>query len=69
MNNYRVSFYKLKKEEDKQTGKTNITGQEYLGSVTLDDSGVDSKTSLVAIAFRRATPVMQIADKTVTERL
>lgn len=69
MNQYRVSFYKSTREEDKVTKESVITGYEFLGSVTLDDSHVDSRTSLVALAFRRATPVQQISDKTVVERL
>ena len=69
MNNYRVSFFKLTRETDKATGKSTTSGSEFMGSVVVNDMCLGPNESLVSYAFRTATPVQQLSDKTVTERL
>lgn len=69
MANYRVSFYKNKMELNKETGKNEKVGQEYLGSITVDDNNTSNDLPVVAKAFRQASPVLQTADRTVVERV
>lgn len=69
MKNFRVSFYKNKYEVNKQTGKEELVGNEYLGTITIDDSSTSKDFTLQAKAFRHASPFLQIADKVVTEQV
>jgi hypothetical protein len=68
MKNYRVTFYKLKKEEDSK-GKPVVTGQEYVGSVVVDDDGTGKELSITGKAFRHAPNTYLYADKVVVEQL
>lgn len=67
MANYRISFFKLKKEEDDK-GKERVTGEEYLGCVNLTDHGTSRNFTLTAKAFRVAPNKCLLADKTIVER-
>lgn len=58
MREYRVSFFKKGEEKD-----------EHLGSVIVDEVGISQNLTLVAKAFRQASPVCLLADKTITERI
>lgn len=59
---YKVTFFKLKKEEvDK--GKLEILGKEYLGSIVIDDAGVSHSLTLTAKAFRQCPDTYLIADR------
>lgn len=42
---------------------------EFLGFVILNDYGVDNTLSIVGKAFRQASPICLIADRTITERV
>lgn len=67
--NYRVSFFKIEKEQAEK-GKFNKTGEQYLGSVVVDDSGTSKDFTLTAKAFRIADDVCSsLADKVVVEKL
>lgn len=68
MRNFRVSFYKLEKEEVEK-GKQTIKGQSHLGTVIVDDHGTGKDLDLTAKAFRHASATCQIADKVVVEEL
>lgn len=69
MRNYRVSFFRLEKEQDEK-GKFVTTGQDLLGSVVVDDYGLDEKEmTLTARAFRIAPAICLIADKVVVEQV
>lgn len=68
MNNYRVNFFRLEKEETEK-GKMETVGKEYLGSVIVDDNGVNMNLTLTAKAFRQASSVCQLADFTSIEKL
>jgi len=61
--NYRVTFFKLKKEQDGKTKNFTVTGEEILGAVTVDDAGTGSSLTLAAKAFRTAAEVCMTADK------
>lgn len=65
MKTYKVSFFRLNKTKD-ELGKSTTTDKEFLGSVTVDDSGTDRGMTLQAKAFRVASPVCQLADRTET---
>lgn len=56
MKNFRVTFFKLEREKNAQ-GKMVVVGKEYLGSVDVDDSGVDNNNTLASKAFRRANDI------------
>lgn len=69
MANYRVSFFKIERKVNEDTGKSEKTGDEdYLGSVVIDDTGT-KEFSLVAKAFRVCHSTCLYADKTITEKL
>lgn len=68
MQNFKVSFFKLNREEDDK-GNMVATSKEYVGSVVLDDSHVDENTSLLALAYRRASPTMQLCDRVEVTRV
>jgi hypothetical protein len=68
MRNYRVTFYKLEKENDEK-GKSFVKDSKYLGSVVVDDSGTGTNLTLTAKAFRQASEICQIADKVRIEQL
>lgn len=63
MPNYRVTFYK-KADQNKDDQK-----DEYLGTIVVDDFGLENGTSIVGKAFRQASPNCLMADKTITERV
>lgn len=69
MANFKISFFKQERDTDNKTGKTTTTGNDYVGSVTLSDINVDDNTSLIALAFRQATPGMQLCNKVVVEKI
>lgn len=67
---YRVSFFKVGRKENKETGKLESTGQDdFLGAVTVsDDASKSSSTSLMALAFRIAPDKCSNADRVKIER-
>lgn len=70
MYNYKISFFKIERELDKESGDMKKTGKEsFLGSVVVDDCGVDASLTIQAKAFRRAPEACLSADKVLTERL
>lgn len=63
MINYHVSFFrKADKEKDE-------TEDQFLGSIVIDDHGVDNNLTLTAKAFRVASPNVLTANKVIVEEL
>lgn len=60
---YRVSFFKLVKEQDEKK-RTIVTGQEYLGSIVVDDNG---SLDIISKAYRHASGKLLNADKVKVE--
>lgn len=60
--NYKIAFFKIEREQNEK-GKLVKTGkQDYLGSVYVDDNGVDDSFTLTAKAWRHAPGVCLNAD-------
>lgn len=66
MNNYKITFFKLTKEKTTK-GDFIVTDTQYLGTITIDDSGTDANFTLIAKAFRRCADIYTIADKVTVE--
>jgi hypothetical protein len=69
VNNYRVTFFKLSKEESEKKGQYIVTDQQCLGSIVIDDHGTGKDLSLTAKAFRHAPSTYLYADKVIVEKL
>lgn len=69
MKNYKVSFFKLERQHNESTRKTEVVDQEYIGTVYVDDAGVGPHFTLVAKAWRQAPSRYLYADKTIVERV
>lgn len=69
MKNYRVTFFKLSKEESEKKGQYIVTDQQCLGSVVIDDHGTGINLTLSAKAFRHAPSNCQNADKVIIEQV
>lgn len=68
MRNYRVSFFRVEKEQNEQ-GKMEKTSESYLGSVVVDDHGTDNTFTVTAKAFRHAPATFIHADKVKVEEM
>lgn len=67
MTNYKVSFFKIERETDKD-GNEIKKGESFLGSVIVDDHGTD-RMSIVSKAYRHASDAAQTADKVKVEEI
>lgn len=62
MKNYRVSFFKIpSKDSDDE--------EQLLGTIVIDDCGVNQSFTLTAKAFRVASPNVLIANKVIVEQV
>lgn len=69
MNYYKVDFFKMKREENKETGKSEKTGEaEYVGTITIDDHLTKGQT-LMGKAFRWAAEGCLNTDKVTMVKL
>lgn len=70
MRNYKVTFFKVERKDDPETGKAERTGkEEYLGYINLDDSKLDNGLTLQAKAFRHCNQVCLTADKVIIQEI
>lgn len=70
MKEYKVSFWKMEWKENATTRKLERTGVvDYLGSVTIDDTGCSDGTTLVGKAFRWCSDKCLSADKTSVQEI
>jgi len=66
---YKVSFFKIEYETDEK-GKPIKVGEDFLGSVVVDDEGTSDAFTLQAKAFRVCSDkCLTLADKTVVQKL
>jgi len=70
MRNYKISFFKIERKKNEETGKMEKTGQiEFLGFVFVDDYGTHDRFTLQAKAFRHAPTHCLVADKVRVEQV
>ena len=69
---YRVNFFRVEKENvlNENTGKRETNkSEEFLGSIVIDDYGVDNNFPLARKAFQNCPQVYLRADKLIIERI
>lgn len=69
MRSYKVQFYKSESEYNDK-GKLVKTGKtDFLGELTVDDTGTNQTNTIVAKAFKQANDKLLSADKVVVYSL